>query len=170
MPATRDHLMACFAELGIDTETTEHAPVFTVEEAQALRGSIKGGHCKNLFLKDDKGKVFLIVCLEDARVDLKAVPALIGARRLSFGKPELLMELLGVEPGSVTPFGLINDRENRVTIILDAAMMREEWLNYHPLRNDATTTLRAADLATFIRSCGHEPRIVAVSAPQVANA
>jgi Ala-tRNA(Pro) deacylase len=170
MPANRDHLRARFAELGIETETADHAPVFTVEEARALRGTIKGGHCKNLFLRDDKGKAYLIVCLEDARVDLKAVPARIGSRRLTFGKPDLLMGLLGVEPGSVTPFGLINDWENKVTVILDAAMMEEKWLNFHPLRNDATTTLRAPDLLAFIRSCGHEPRIVAVSAAQVANA
>lgn len=163
MPATRDDLMARFAELGIETGTQEHAPVFTVEEARALRGVIKGGHCKNLFLRDDKGKAYLIVCLEGAGIDLKAVPGLIGSRRLTFGNAGLLMALLGVEPGSVTPFGLMNDRENKITVILDVAMMREEWLNYHPLQNDATTTIRAADLMTFIRSCGHEPRIVAVS-------
>ena len=163
MPATRDELMARLDALGIATRTVDHAPVFTVEEARALRGEIPGGHCKNLFLKDDKGAIYLIVCLEDARVDLKAAPARIGSRRLTFGKPELLMEILGVEPGSVTPFGLINDTGARATVILDKTMMNEEWLNYHPLRNDATTTIRAADLLAFIRATGHEPRIVAVS-------
>ncbi|MGH6820515.1 MAG: YbaK/EbsC family protein, partial [Methylocella sp.] len=107
----------------------------------------------------------LIVCLQEARVDLKAAPSRIGSKRLTFGKPDLLMEVLGVEPGSVTPFGLINDTGHRTQIILDAAMMREELLNYHPLCNDATTTIRTADLLTFIRSCGHDPRIVAVSQP-----
>jgi Ala-tRNA(Pro) deacylase len=164
MPASRADLMARFSTLGIATQTREHPPVFTVEEAQALRGQIPGGHCKNLFLKDEKGVVWLIVCLEDARIDLKAAPARIGSRRLSFGKPDLLMELLGVEPGSVTPFGLINDTANRITVILEERMMQEQLLNYHPLNNDATTTIRAPDLVTFIRSCGHEPRIVALAA------
>jgi Ala-tRNA(Pro) deacylase len=164
MPATRDDLLARLDALGIATKTIDHAPVFTVEEARSLRGEISGGHCKNLFLKDEKGAIYLIVCLEDARVDLKAAPARIGSRRLTFGKAELLMEILGVEPGSVTPFGLINDTAARPTVILDAAMMEQEWLNYHPLRNDATTTIRSADLLAFIRATGHEPRIIQVSA------
>lgn len=163
MPATRDDLFARFKDLGIETTTRDHAPVYTVEEAQALRGEIAGGHCKNLFLKDDKGNIWLIVCLEEAQVDLKAAPAKIGSRRLSFGKPELLKEVLGVEPGSVTPFGLINDTERRVNVVLEAAMMQHELLNYHPLENTATTTIRAADLLAFIRSCGHEPKVVAVA-------
>ena len=162
MPAQRDQLFARFESLGIAVTTREHPPVFTVEEARALRGTIPGGHCKNLFLKDDKGAIWLIVCLEDADIDLKSAPAKIGSRRLSFGKPELLKQILGVEPGSVTPFGLINDREVRTNVILDEAMMRHDLLNYHPLKNDATTTLRAADLVAFIISCGHQPRIVAV--------
>jgi len=163
MPATREDLFARLSSLGIATETRDHAPVHTVEEARALRGEIAGGHCKNLFLKDDKGQIWLIVCLEDAQVDLKAAPAKIGSRRLSFGKPDLLMEVLGVEPGSVTPFGLINDTGLRVNVVLDAAMMAHEQLNYHPLQNSATTTIAAADLVTFIRACGHAPRIVAVA-------
>jgi Ala-tRNA(Pro) deacylase len=164
MPASRADLMARFSSLGIETQTREHPPVFTVEEARALRGQIPGGHCKNLFLKDEKGVVWLIVCLEDARIDLKTTPARIGSKRLSFGKPDLLMTLMGVEPGAVTPFGLINDTENRITVILEERMMQEPLLNYHPLSNDATTTISAADLLTFIRSCGHEPRIVALAA------
>jgi Ala-tRNA(Pro) deacylase len=163
MPATRDDLFTRFKDLGIETTTTDHAPVFTVEEARALRGQIPGGHCKNLFLKDDKANIWLIVCLEEAEIDLKAAPARIGSRRLSFGKPELLREVLGVEPGSVTPFGLINDRERRVNVVLDAGMMSHDLLNYHPLENTATTTIRSADLVAFIRSCGHEPKIVAVA-------
>jgi Ala-tRNA(Pro) deacylase len=163
MPATRDDLFARFNDLGIETTTRDHDPVYTVEEARALRGEIPGGHCKNLFLKDDKGNIWLIVCLEEAQVDLKAAPARIGSRRLSFGKPELLKEVLGVEPGSVTPFGLINDTEKRVNVVLDAAMMAHELVNYHPLENTATTTIRSADLVAFIRSCGHEPKVVAVA-------
>jgi len=163
MPATRADLLHRFKSLGIEAAIAEHPPVFTVEEARALRGTIPGGHCKNLFLKDEKGSIWLIVCLEGARVDLKALPAKIGSKRLTFGKPDLLMEVLGVEPGAVTPFGLVNDTAARTQVILDEPMMREELLNYHPLRNDATATIRAADLLAFIRSCGHEPRIVAVS-------
>lgn len=163
MPATRADLFARFESLGIETSTRDHSPVYTVEEAQALRGEIPGGHCKNLFLKDDKGNIWLIVCLEEAQVDLKAAPAKIGSRRLSFGKPDLLKEVLGVEPGSVTPFGLINDAGRRVNVVLDAAMMAHEFLNYHPLENTATTTIRSRDLLAFVRSCGHEPQVVAVA-------
>ena len=163
MPATHDDLFNRFKALGIEAMTRNHPPVYTVDEAQALRGEIPGGHCKNLFLKDDKGNIWLIVCLEEANIDLKAAPAKIGSRRLSFGKPELLREVLGVEPGSVTPFGLINDTAQRVNVVLDAQMMAHELLNYHPLENTATTTIRSADLVTFVRSCGHEPKIVAVA-------
>lgn len=165
MPKSRAELLDRLAELGIAVETTDHPPVFTVEEARAVRGSIPGGHCKNLFLKDDRGAIWLIVCLEDARIDLKAVPEKIGSRRLTFGKPELLLEVLGVEPGAVTPFGLINDTGTRTRVVLDQTMMRQRLLNFHPLTNSATTTIASADLVTFIRSCGHDPSIVAVATP-----
>ena len=160
MPAAREDLLARLAELGIETQSKQHAPVFTVEEARALRGEIAGGHCKNLFLKDKKGQVWLIVCLEDAQVDLKALPAKIGAARISFGKPDLLMDLLGVEPGSVTPFALINDSDCKVNVVLQAEMMAHDIVNYHPLENSWTTSISPADLLTFIRACGHEPQIV----------
>jgi len=163
MTATQIDLFDRLKSLGIQTETRHHAPVHTVDEARRLRGEIGGGHCKNLFLKDEKGDIWLIVCLEEARVDLKTAPAKIGSKRLTFGKPELLKEVLGVEPGSVTPFGLINDTMQRTRVILDQAMMEHAILNFHPLRNDATTSIAAADIVRFIRSCGHNPRIVAVS-------
>jgi Ala-tRNA(Pro) deacylase len=163
MPASRQDLFALFDKLGISTTTREHAPVFTVDEAKLVHDDIPGGHCKNLFCKDEKGVLWLIVALEDSRINLKTAPDKIGSRRLSFGKPELLMEVLGLEPGSVTPFGLINDTAARVNVILDDAMMKHDVLNYHPLRNDATTSISAADLVTFIRGTGHEPRIVQVS-------
>jgi Ala-tRNA(Pro) deacylase len=163
MSASREELFARLSSLGIETQTRDHPPVYTVEEARELRGEIPGGHCKNLFLKDDKGNIWLIVCLEDAQIDLKAAPAKIGSRRLSFGKADLLMEVLGVEPGSVTPFALINDVSNRVNVVLDTQMMAHEVVSYHPLVNTATTTIRPADLVQFIRSCGHEPQIVAVA-------
>lgn len=165
MPATRQELFQRFDSLGISAKTHEHAPVFTVEEAKRVHDGIAGGHCKNLFCKDEKGALWLIVALEDSVINLKAAPAKIGSKRLTFGKPDLLMEILGVEPGSVTPFGLINDRDVRTNVILDERMMAEEKLNFHPLQNAATTTIAAADLISFIRSCGHDPRIVAVSDP-----
>ncbi len=109
MPASRADLFAMLDRLGIKTATTEHPPLHTVEESQALRGEIAGGHTKNLFLKDKKDQVFLVVAEEDAAIDMKSLHKRIGSARLSFGKPELLIELLGVVPGSVTPFGVIND-------------------------------------------------------------
>jgi Ala-tRNA(Pro) deacylase len=163
MPASRAELLAFFDQLAIKTETFDHPPVFTVEEAKSVHDQVPGGHCKNLFCKDEKGVLWLIVALADSAIDLKAAPQKIGSRRLSFGKPELLMEVLGVEPGSVTPFSLINDKENRVNVILDEAMMKLDMLNFHPLKNDASTTIAASDLLNFIRACGHNPRIVAVS-------
>ncbi len=163
MPASRAELFAFFDKLGIKTKTFDHEPVFTVEQAKKVHDDVPGGHCKNLFCKDEKGVLWLIVALEDAAIDLKAAPAKIGSRRLSFGKPELLMEVLGIEPGSVTPFSLINDKTNRVNVILDEAMMKQDPLNFHPLKNDATTTIVASDLLVFIKACGHNPRIVAVS-------
>jgi Ala-tRNA(Pro) deacylase len=163
MPASRDALFERFKTLGIETRTLEHEPVFTVEQAKLVHDDMPGGHCKNLFCKDEKGVLWLIVALEDAVINLKAAPAKIGSKRLTFGKPELLMEVLGVEPGSVTPFGLINDIEKRTNVILDEAMMRQTLLNYHPLKNDATTSITPDDLIAFITSCGHTPRIVAVS-------
>jgi Ala-tRNA(Pro) deacylase len=165
MPASRDDLFQRFQALGISTTTRSHAPVFTVEQARLVHDDIPGGHCKNLFCKDEKGELWLIVCLEDARVDLKTAPAKIGSRRLSFGKPDLLLQVLGVEPGSVTPFGLINDAGKRANVVLDATMMKQEILNYHPLKNDETTSIRSSDLVAFIKSCGHDPQIVAVAGP-----
>ncbi len=158
MHATREQLLRRLDELGIKSSTVDHPPVFTVEESKRLRGELPGGHCKSLFLKDKKDVLWLIVALEDRPIDLKQLRHRIGASNLSFGKPELLMELLGVEPGSVTPFALINDRERRVNVILDKGMMAKEVLNYHPLTNRATTTVSPADLLKFIRACGHEPK------------
>jgi Ala-tRNA(Pro) deacylase len=163
MPATRDDLFAFLQSLGIETKTKDHIPVFTVEDAKAVHDGMPGGHCKNLFCKDEKGVLWLIVMLEDSRINLKTAPDKIGSRRLSFGKPDLLMEVLGVQPGSVTPFSLINDKATRVTVILDAAMMQHEILNYHPLSNDATTAIAREDLVKFIKACGHTPRVVSVS-------
>lgn len=160
MPATREDLFCRLAELGIASTTVEHPPVFTVGEARALRGAIPGAHIKNLFLKDKKDRLWLVVVEEDAAIDLKSLPARIGSARLSFGRPELLREVLGVEPGSVTPFAVINDGEGRVSVVLDARIAAADRVNCHPLVNTATTTIAAADLLGFLRACGHEPRIL----------
>jgi Ala-tRNA(Pro) deacylase len=155
-------LWARLAELGIRTRTVEHPPVFTVAEAKALRGELPGGHCKSLFLRD-KRRHWLLVALEDQRIDLKALRAPLGAGNLSFASPERLQAMLGVTPGSVTPFALINargedgGREPTLTVVLDRAMLAFDPLNYHPLRNDQTTAIAPADLVRFIRACGYEP-------------
>lgn len=163
MPATTDDLAAFLGELGFETTTVSHPPLHTVEESRALRGEIPGAHAKNLFLKDKKGGMFLVVAREDATIDLKRLHQRIGASgRLSFGRADLLVEVLGVTPGSVTPFGLINDNPPRVTVILDAALMVSETINCHPLVNTATTSIRNTDLLAFVRATGHEPRIVAL--------
>ena len=164
MPATRQDLLARLAELGIATTTLDHEAVFTVAESSKLECELPGGHTKNLFLKDKKGKLYLVVALGHAHIDLKTLPKVLGSDRLSFGRPELLLEILGVPAGSVTPFALINDKARLVTVILDAGMMRHERLNFHPLENTATTNIAREDLVAFIRACGHEPRILAVSA------
>ena len=163
MSATRQQLFARLAELAIETRTMEHEAVFTVAESARLERELPGGHTKNLFLKDKKGALFLVVALGHAHIDLKSLHRTLGCDRLSFGKPELLMEVLGVPAGSVTPFALINDQARRVTVILDADMMRYEQLNFHPLENTASTNIGREDLLTFIRACGHEPRVVVAS-------
>lgn len=165
MPQTEMDLFAFLAELGIDVTTRRHPPLFTVADSQALRGEIAGGHTKNLFLKDKKDRFFLVTVGEEAVVDLKRIHHLIGASsRVSFGKPEMLMELLGVVPGAVTVFGLINDTEKQVTLILDAALMENAVINAHPLTNEATTSIAAADLVRFVKATGHEPTVLKVSA------
>ncbi len=160
MTASRAALFERLAALGIETRTVEHAPVFTVEQSKALRGDLPGGHCKTLLLKDKKGALWLVVCLEDTPVDIKSLARLIGSARWSFAKPELLRAVLGVEPGSVTPFALINDVGAQVTVVLDKTMLQSAVLNYHPLHNDATTRIRSDDLQKFIAACGHRAKIV----------
>lgn len=165
LPTSPEQLLQRLEALGIATRTLVHPPVFTVEEAQGLRapGGVlegPGGHCKSLFLKDKKEKLWLLVCLEHRRVDMKALPAVIGSARLSFGKPDLLFATLGVRPGSVTPFALVNDAGRRVQPVLDRAMLAEPVLHYHPLRNDRTTRIAPADLLRFLADCGHQPLVV----------
>ena len=157
MPATPDALFVRLRELGIETSTVEHPPLHTVEESKQLRGVLPGGHCKNLLLRDKKKRNWLVVTLEDKPVDMKSLPDKIGAGRLSFASAERLMEFLGVNPGSVTPFALINDPEQQVTVVLDEEMLDHDLLNYHPLENTRTTAIARDDLLRFIAACGHQP-------------
>ena len=163
MPATREDLFRLLDELGIAHETREHEAAYTVEDARRLRGLIPGGHTKNLFLKDKKGRLWLVVADEETKVNLKQLHRRIGAARLSFGKAELMEEVLGVKPGSVTPFALMNDAEGRVSVVLDARMMEQDPLNFHPLENTATTTISRDGLLEFLRATGHESVIVDVT-------
>jgi Ala-tRNA(Pro) deacylase len=163
-PLTPDQLFARLDALGIAHRTHTHPPVFTVADAVALRGELPGGHCKSLFLKDKKVGLWLVVALEEQRIDLKRLAVLLDAPRFSFGSAELLHEVLGVRPGSVTPFAVANDTRHRVTIVLDRAMLGHDPLNYHPLENDRTTAIAPADLLRFISDCGHAPRIVDLAA------
>lgn len=156
----QNQLFERFTKLNIAFEIFRHPPVHTVEQARQYRGNIPGAHCKNLFLKDKKQALWLLIALETAQIDLKHINKTIGAARLSFGKAELLLQVLGVTPGSVTPFALINDRDCKVNIVLDQEMMSASVLNYHPLSNDATVSITPEDLLRFIESCGHKPHIM----------
>jgi Ala-tRNA(Pro) deacylase len=156
--ATSNDLFAELDRLGIAHSTMTHPPVFTVEEAKSLRGTIEGGHTKNLFLKDKSDRLFLAVTLEHIPVDLKALGPMLGARgRLSFASADLLRAHLGIEPGSVTPFALINDRANTVTPVLDQAMLDITPLNFHPLENTKTTAISTEGLLAFVAAQGHKP-------------
>ena len=153
-------LYARFAALGITWTTHAHAPVFTVEEARALRGTLPGIHTKNLFLEDKRGVLRLVVAREDLRIDLNLLAKALGAPRFSFGRAERLVESLGITPGAVTPFALMNDEACRVTAIFDEAMLTGDPVHFHPLRNDRTTAIAAADLLRFARACGHDPLVM----------
>jgi Ala-tRNA(Pro) deacylase len=162
LPATPQDLFAFLDSLGIEHSTVTHPPFFTVDEGRSWHALIPGLHCKNLFIKDRKGGIWHVVLPADKRADLAALEKALGAPRFSFAKPEVLMEVLQLTPGSVTPFGLINDTARRVKMVLDQDMLASEWVNFHPLKNDASTTIRAADLVRFIRALGYAPTIMTV--------
>lgn len=165
MPRTPAELFSYLEGLGIAVKTVSHPPLFTVADSQTLRGEIPGGHTKNLFLKDKKDNFFLVTVGEDAEVDLKQIHHLIGASsRVSFGKPEALMDLLGVIPGAVTAFGLINDEKRIVKFVIDSPLLEHKIVNAHPLTNEATTSISSDDLLRFVRATGHEPAVLKVSA------
>lgn len=159
-PLTPRALLARLDELGIAASTTEHAPAFSVEDGEAVMGHLPGVHIKNLFLCDAKKVMWLVTMPWNRVVDLKKLPGIIGAARLSFGSADRLMRVLGVAPGSVTPFAVINDTTHQVQVILDAWMMSHEIINAHPLINTMTTSLKSADLMKFFTATGHQPRLV----------
>ncbi len=164
MPASRNDLFELLDNLGIKTTTYDHEAVFTVEESSKIKQDIPGGHTKNLFLKDKKGNFFLIVAEGVASIRLNQVHGLIGASgRVSFGKPEALMELLGVKPGSVTAFSAMNDVDGKVKVIIDEPLLRHDLINCHPLTNEATTTISREDLLRFLEHIDHSPLIITVS-------
>ena len=164
MPAAPKDLFDLLEELEIETKTYEHEAVFTVSESEKIKHDIPGGHTKNLFLKDKKGNYFLIVAEGHSEIRLNSVHGLIGARgRVSFGKPDDLMALLGVPPGSVTAFAPMNDSDKKVSVIIDAPLLGHELINCHPLTNEMTTTISREDLLRFLSHVGHEPHIVQVS-------
>ncbi len=169
LPTSPEALHARLDALGIAYKAVTHPPVFTVEEAKALRGELPGAHIKNLFLRNKKGKMWLVTCLEDREVDLKALAAQLEAGRFSFGSAERLMTYLGVEPGSVTPFAVINDKGGEVIMVLDRGVLAAEWVNCHPLVNTMTTAIAPGDLLRFLEAEGHAAQLLDMSPPEAAD-
>ena len=156
-PVSRQHLLKTLAQLGIAHKTHDHPPIFTVEEGTAIKAALPGGHTKNLFLKDKAGALFLICALGDTIIPINKLHKRLGCKRLSFGKADLLYTHLGVRPGSVTFFSIINDRPNHVTLILDEALFAHDIVNFHPMENTATTAIASEDILTFAQHTHHTP-------------
>lgn len=157
-PWTPQRLLGYLEALGLEATTHHHPPVFTVEQAQALKGDLPGAHTKNLFLRDKKGRMWLLTALHDRAVDLRSLADRLGARgRLSFGSEARLMRYLGVQPGSVTPLAAVNDPGGRVTILLDEGLRDHDLWNAHPLDNGMTTALTGSDLVRFLEATDHAP-------------
>lgn len=157
---TQETLLSHLEYLGIESRTVAHPPVYTVEEAKAHRDGLPGGHTKNLFLKDKKGRMFLVTADEDRTVDLRQLREKLGSKPLSFASAERLMTYLGVEPGSVTPLAAVNDSGGAVTVALDASLLAHDFVNVHPLANTATTAMTPGDLLRFLEECGHAPLLL----------
>ena len=164
---TRPDLIAFFDAHGVEHHTTDHAAVFRVGEGEGIKDDIPGAHTKNLFLKDAKGRLWLISAQDDTQIDLKRLHTVIGSARLSFGSAELMEEVLGVTPGSVTAFALINDVEHRATFVLDRRLAEAERVNFHPMTNSATTGVSQAGFAKFLQALGITPLIVDFAAMAV---
>ena len=161
MTATPDDLFQRLDTLGIATTTTDYPAHTTVEEGIALRGDMAGMFTKNLLLRDKKKALYLLSIEERREVDLKSLHRQVGARgRLGFAPPEIMTDLLGIEPGALTPFALINDTERLVTPVLDAVLFTAEQVNFHPLVQTGSTGIAPDDLVAFLRGDGHEPVIV----------
>ena len=164
LPTSPAQLLQRLEALGIQSKTVMHPPVFTVEQAKALRGELPGAHIKNLFLRNKKGAMWLVTCLEDRNLDLKALAAALEAGRFSFGSAERLMTFLGVLPGAVTPFAVINDNAGAVNMVLDRGILGLDPVNAHPLVNDMTTALESKDLVRFLEAEGHAPLVMDLDA------
>ena len=164
LPTSKDDLFQVLGDLNITFELHEHDPIFTVEEGAHLEKTIPGMHCRNLFLRDKKKKMFLIVAANETKIDLKKLPALINSKHLSFGSADRLWENLGIRQGSVNPFCILNDKDQNVRIILDAHMMAQTRVNYHPMDNGMTIGHSPNDLIHFIKDATtHAPEIVDLS-------
>lgn len=157
VPESPEKLFAFLDELGIAHRTFEHPPVYTVDDGTEWRDKVPGLHCKNLFLKDKKGGLWLVAMPADKRADLARIGQCAGASRMSFASPDLMLERLGLAPGSVSPFALLNDEKRMVRVILDEDMTASEFVNFHPLHNAASTTIRSKDLLKFLDALGYEP-------------
>jgi len=160
MPASRQDLFNYLDNLNIIHNTLEHEPIFRVEDSLELKAKRPGANTKNLFLKDKAGNFFLICAQSDSTIRINKLHPILGCKRLSFGKPEPLLELLGVTPGSVTLFSILNDTDNQVTLILDAALTKHKIVNFHPLLNNATTAISSTDMIVFAKATGHDPVIL----------
>ena len=160
LPTTPDDLLKILDGLGVIYKIFHHAPIFTVEEGEPLKASIPGVHCRNLFLADKKKVMYLVVAANETAIDLKKLETLLGSNRLSFGSADRLWTYLGIRPGSVCPFTVINDPGHQVNLVLDAMMMQADIVNYHPLDNAMTISLTPADLLKFLAHTGHVPRII----------
>ncbi|HVZ99901.1 MAG TPA: prolyl-tRNA synthetase associated domain-containing protein [Caulobacterales bacterium] len=159
--ARPEELFAYLDRIGVAHRTIPHRPVFTVDEGRDLKASMPGGHSKNLFLKDKRGALFLLCALGETKIDLNAVSKLVGAGRFSFGSAELLQQTLGVTPGSVTIFALLNDTDHKVRLLLDRALLEYDPVHFHPLTNDASTAVSPDGLLAFLRSLGRDPVLLA---------
>lgn len=167
---TRADLIAFLDARGVTHSTLDHPAVFRVGEGDEIKAALPGGHTKNLFLKDAKGQIWLISALGETAIDLKTLHHVIGSARLSFGSPALMEETLGVTPGSVTAFGLINDTERRVRFVLDAALAAADPVNFHPLENTATTAVSQADFRRFLAALDVKPLVVDFTSMRIVDA
>lgn len=170
--ANEDQLFNFLKKQNIAYRLFKHQPVFTVHEKPVIteidceaasNATIPEPHFKTLFLQDKKGTFFLASVLEDKRVDLNALSKILGCGRFSFGKAEDLLELLKLKPGSVTPFGLIFDCDNKITFVLDEDALKYQYVSFHPLRNDMTVVVTAEDFIVCMERLEHKPLITKIA-------